>query len=312
MYNISNKILFLQSQKDLTNLIIDKMKKSGLIVCTMVVAAMVSCGNKPGKVSFNNSIDTVSYSIGLARTNGFIEYLSTQMGVDTAYMKDFVKGFYEGAKMANDGATKAYLAGLQIGQQEIDQAIPELTRNMFGDSTDIKLNIDNYSRAFIAGTTKDYSVMTMEKADFYADSLYNAFTASRVEKQYAANKAEGEAFLASKAKEEGVVATGSGLLYKVITAGKGAMPTVTDKVKVNYKGTLVDGTLFDKSNEPAELRLSGVIKGWTEALQLMSVGSKWELYIPYQLGYGDQENTQSVIKPYSALIFEVELLSIEK
>lgn len=288
------------------------MKKSGLIVCTMVLAAMVSCGNKPGKVSFNNSIDTLSYSIGLARTQGFVDYLTGQMGVDSAYIKDFVKGFYEGAKMGNDEASKAYLAGLQIGQQEVGQAIPELTRAMFGDSTDMAFNIDNYSSAFIAGTTSDYSVMTLEKADFYADSLYNIYTKERVEKQYASIKADGEVFLAAKAKEEGVVATGSGLLYKVITAGKGDMPTVTDRVQVKYKGTLVDGTMFDQSTEPIELSINGVIKGWTEALQLMTVGSKWELYIPYQLGYGDQENSQSVISPYSALIFEVELLSIVK
>lgn len=288
------------------------MKKSGLIVCIMVLAAMASCGKQPGKVSFNNAIDTASYSLGMARTQGFIEYLVGQMDVDTAYMDDFAKGFYEGAKMENDEAKKAYLAGLQIGQQEMDQAIPVLTRELFGDSTDLALNKDNYARGFVAGAMKDFSVMPMEKAELYADSLYTVYSAARVEKQYAANRAESEAFMAAKAKEEGVVATGSGLLYKVISTGKGPKPTMADRVKVNYKGTLVDGTLFDKSSEPIVIRLSGVIEGWTEALQLMNVGSKWELYIPWELGYGDQENSQSVIKPYTALIFEVELLSIEK
>ncbi len=278
----------------------------------MVVAAMVSCGKQPGKVSFKNDVDTVSYAIGMARTNGFIEYLSGQMGVDTAYMDDFVKGFYEGAMMDDDDAAKAYLAGLQIGQQEVSQAVPELTRNMFGDPTEAELNINNYIRAFIAGTTRDYSLMTLQSADFYADSLYAHYTSTRVERQYAANKAKGEAFLVAKAKEEGVVATGSGLLYKVITTGRGEKPAETDMVSVNYRGTLVDGTLFDQSTEPIQLRVNGVIDGWKEALPLMNVGSKWELYIPYELAYGDQENTQSVIQPYSALVFEVELLSIEK
>ena len=122
----------------------------------------------------------------------------------------------------------------------------------------------------------------------------------------------GEAFLAENAKKEGVVTTESGLQYKVIKEGKGEVPTATSTVKVNYKGTLIDGTEFDSSykrNAPATFRADQVIKGWTEALTMMPVGSKWELYIPQELAYGARE-TGGSIKPFSALIFEVELLEV--
>ncbi|WP_373829335.1 FKBP-type peptidyl-prolyl cis-trans isomerase, partial [Bacteroides heparinolyticus] len=114
--------------------------------------------------------------------------------------------------------------------------------------------------------------------------------------------------------KEGVVTTPSGLQYKIITKGDGAIPADTSKVKVNYKGTLIDGTEFEstyKRNEPATFLANQVIKGWTEALTMMPVGSKWELYIPYNLAYGSRE-TGGQIKPFSVLIFELELLGIEK
>ncbi|HUR10171.1 MAG TPA: FKBP-type peptidyl-prolyl cis-trans isomerase [Flavitalea sp.] len=130
----------------------------------------------------------------------------------------------------------------------------------------------------------------------------------------AGNKKAGEAFLAENKTKQGVVALASGLQYQVIKAGTGAIPTVNDKVKVHYHGTLLDGTVFDSSverGEPIELSVSGVIPGWTEALQLMPVGSKWKLFIPSSLAYGDNQ-AGPAIKPGSTLIFEVELLDIVK
>ena len=131
---------------------------------------------------------------------------------------------------------------------------------------------------------------------------------------YGDNIEKGENFLAENGKREGVVTTKSGLQYEIIKKGNGATPTANDKVRVHYHGTLIDGTVFDSSidrGEPAEFGVSQVIKGWTEALQLMPVGSKWKLYIPYDLAYGDREVSEE-IKPYSTLIFEVELLDIVK
>ena len=128
------------------------------------------------------------------------------------------------------------------------------------------------------------------------------------------NKKDGEAFLAKNKGEKGVKTTASGLQYKVVTAGKGAQPKPGDTVTVNYRGTLIDGTEFDSSykrGQPATFPLQGVIPGWTEALQLMKEGSKWMLYIPSNLAYGER-SAGPLIGPNSTLIFEVELLSIKK
>lgn len=122
----------------------------------------------------------------------------------------------------------------------------------------------------------------------------------------------GEEFLAENAKKAGVVTTASGLQYEVITQGTGATPTATSRVKTHYHGTLIDGTVFDSSVDrgtPIDFPVNGVIAGWTEALQLMPVGSKYRLYIPYQLAYGER-GAGAAIKPYSALIFDVELIDI--
>ncbi|MGB3609439.1 MAG: FKBP-type peptidyl-prolyl cis-trans isomerase [Cellvibrio sp.] len=130
--------------------------------------------------------------------------------------------------------------------------------------------------------------------------------------QAKAKAAEGEAFLAENAKKPGVTVTASGLQYEVITQGDGAKPSASSRVKTHYHGTLIDGTVFDSSynrGQPIDFAVNGVIAGWTEALQLMPVGSKWRLYIPYQLAYGERGAGGS-IAPYSALIFDVELLEI--
>jgi FKBP-type peptidyl-prolyl cis-trans isomerase FklB len=128
------------------------------------------------------------------------------------------------------------------------------------------------------------------------------------------NKKEGEEFLAANKKKPGVKTLPSGLQYKIITEGKGKTPKSTDTVTVNYKGTLIDGTEFDSSykrNEPATFPVSGVIKGWTEALQLMKEGSKWQLFIPADLAYGERGTMGGPIGPNAVLIFEVELLSVK-
>ena len=125
-------------------------------------------------------------------------------------------------------------------------------------------------------------------------------------------KAEGEKFLSENKKKEGVVALPSGLQYKILTAGNGPKPKASDTVKCHYEGRLINGTVFDSSirrNEPAEFPVSGVIAGWVEALQLMPVGSKWQLYIPSELAYGTHGAGQS-IGPNQTLIFDVELLAI--
>lgn len=170
------------------------------------------------------------------------------------------------------------------------------------------LNIEEFANAIKAVLTNQQPTLSVEEAQ---QVLTEYFTKLQ-EEQVKMFKAEGEAFLAENAKKEGVVTLPSGLQYKVITEGNGNRPTASQQVKCHYEGTLINGAKFDSSydrNEPAIFPVNGVIQGWVEALQLMPVGSKWELYIPYNLAYGERGAGQS-IPPYATLIFTVELLEI--
>ncbi len=154
------------------------------------------------------------------------------------------------------------------------------------------------------------SQITAEEAEKVLQSYFQKLQ----EEQTKAMSQEGKKFLEENAKKEGIKTTASGLQYEVITMGTGAKPTATDKVKVHYEGSLINGKVFDSSykrGEPISFPLNGVIKGWTEGLQLMPVGSKFKFYIPQELGYGERGSGQD-IPPYSTLIFVVELLDIEK
>ena len=167
--------------------------------------------------------------------------------------------------------------------------------------------------AMAGGTT----LMTDEQAQGVITELRTqmmAKMAAEHQKEAEANKKEGDAFLAANKTKPGVVVLPSGLQYKIVKVGTGPKPAATDQVKCNYKGTLTNGNEFDSSEKhggPATFPVNGVIKGWTEALQLMPVGSKWELYVPADLAYGER-GAGEVIPPNSTLIFDVELLSIEK
>lgn len=152
--------------------------------------------------------------------------------------------------------------------------------------------------------------MTVQEAQSLVQTKIQALQEAEAKEQ----SAEGEQFLAENGKKSNVVTTESGLQYEVLTEGNGEIPKATDKVKVHYTGTLIDGTVFDSSverGEPISFGVGGVIKGWAEALQLMPVGSKWKLFIPQDLAYGLRGAGGGQIPPYAALIFEVELLDIE-
>ena len=284
------------------------MKKVSIFMAIAAAASLASCTAQAPKANLKTDIDSLSYSIGMAQTQGLKGYLTGRLDVDTAYMAEFIKGLNEGANKTSKKDI-AYMAGQQISNQMMKGINQEL---FAGDSTKT-ISKDNFMAGFIAGTLEKGGVMTMEAAQEYTRTAMETIKAKAMEEKYADNKAAGEKFLAENKTKEGVKTTESGLQYKVITEGKGEIPADTCKVKVNYKGTLIDGTEFDSSykrNEPATFRANQVIKGWTEALTMMPVGSKWELYIPQELAYGSRESGQ--IKPFSTLIFEVELVGIEK
>jgi FKBP-type peptidyl-prolyl cis-trans isomerase len=180
------------------------------------------------------------------------------------------------------------------------------------------LNLD----AFFQGIKDVYAGSTPILTEVQINGVMQRFQIVMQERQKAAmqemaekNKKDGEAFLAANKKKEGVVTTASGLQYKIITKGTGKIPTAQDTVVAHYKGSFIDGKEFDSSmkngGEPATFPLGQVVKGWQEALQMMPVGSKWELFIPSDLAYGDQAIPNNPIPPGTTLIFEIELISIK-
>lgn len=267
---------------------------------------------KEAPVKLSNGSDSLSYIAGMSITNGLIPFLVQQQNVDTAYMADFVKGFQMVTNGGSDPKMKAYAAGMDIAKQVMDRMIPEITKD-FTDTPDSIVTALFY-KGFTAALLKDSSLFKQETAEQLFRDKQIANKAAKDEKLYGANRDAGRKFLEENAKKEGVITLPSGLQYKVLVKGDGPVPNVDEKVQVNYEGRLVDGTVFDASakhgDKPIEFRPSQVIKGWQEALTMMSVGSKWQLFIPYELAYGDRDTGQ--IKPYSALIFDVELVGIDR
>lgn len=288
------------------------MKKLTFVAAMAIAAVtLTSCGGAgTPKANLKSDVDSLSYALGVSLADQLQEYnMLDQMGVDSAFVAEFLKGVNEAANAKDDKKKQAYYAGLQIGSDLNSRIIPNMERQFFeGDST-LSISRNNLLAAFFAVLKDKNAVMTSEDAQTLADN----FQQKMKEAKFAEQKAEGEKFLAENKTKEGVQTTESGLQYKILKEGTGAIPTESDKVKVHYEGKLIDGTVFDSSlerGEPISFPVTGVIKGWTEALQMMPVGSEWELYIPQDLAYGDRE--AGSIPPYSTLIFKVQLLDIEK
>ncbi len=274
-------------------------------------ATFVSCGNSTPKADLKDEVDTLSYAMGMAQTQGLKEYLSDRLQIDTAYMDDFIKGLNDGANAGDDKKKAAYYAGIQIGQQISNQMVKGINHEVFGGDSTKTISLKNFMAGFVSGTTGKKGLMTIEQAGRIAQEKMVSIKAKAMEKQYGPNKVAGEKFLAANKKKPGVVTLPSGVQYKVIKEGNGPMPKDTSMVKVQYEGKTIDGNVFDSSykrGEPVSLRANQVIKGWTEALVHMPVGSVWEVYIPQNLAYGEREQGQ--IKPFSVLIFKIELVSL--
>ena len=302
------------------------MKKSLIIALALVAGASLNTAdaakkNKkvvktetaaPQPIELKTSSDSVSYAAGMMLTNGLIPYLVQQQHVDTAYMADFVRGLQEAVKADQNPQMKAYIAGMQIADQLNSRMVPSMVEE-FTSSPDTILTSVLF-RGFTDALANDSTHFKFKDAEAYFKEKETADKKIKEERLFGPNREAGQKFLAENAKKDSVITTASGLQYKVLVKGEGEVPQMTDKVQVHYEGRLIDGTVFDSSrkhgDKPTEFLPSQVIKGWTEALTMMPVGSKWQLFIPYQLAYGERNAGQ--IKPYSALIFDVELIGIDK
>lgn len=289
------------------------MKKASIFMVIAAAAGFASCTAQAPKADLKNDVDSLSYAFGVAQSQGFGNYLTQQLRIDSAQIGDVVKGLIDGAAGKDAQSQMAYIEGLKVGKMIAENWVSGITSDVYADDSTKSIDKDNLVAGFIAGVLNKDQKMTMEEAQEYVQAVMEAANEKKMEAQFGSNREAGEKFLAENKTKEGVQVTPSGLQYKVIKQGKGAVPTTTDKVSVHYRGTLIDGTEFDSSykrNKPTEFGVTQVIKGWTEALTMMPVGSKWEIYIPQELAYGSRNQGQ--IKPFSTLIFEVELLDIVK
>ena len=286
------------------------MKK--IISSIAVISAMLlatSCSNN-ANVNVETSADSLAYAAGIVNSDGLVEHITTRMMIDPEYLPQVLDGlkesFYSGSP-----AEDAKNLGRQLGSQLKNQILPYMNSTIYPAGND-SLNADIFFAAFMATLKGENTLVDMQTANAYFLSESEKVRQANMSAVYADNKLAGESFLEANKAVAGVQVTESGLQYKVEKMGKGKKPSATDKVKVHYHGTLIDGTVFDSSverGEPIVFALNQVIPGWTEGVQLMPVGSKFTFYIPQELAYGDRETGS--IKPFSALIFEVELLGIE-
>lgn len=262
-------------------------------------AITAKCPSKVKSVKIRTRIDSLNYAFGMLNGSEIRMYVLSN-DTDGTMLKEIVKNINVGLKSSVKNPQLVNM-GEQIGKNIKAQA----ETGLIGEpslSTDFEL----IKQGFINGLSGYTEQMTGEEAGEYIQA-----TLSHI--KYGNVKEDGEKFLAENALREGVKVTESGLQYEVIKMGKGPKPTATDRVKVHYHGTLINGTVFDSSverGEPIVFGLNQVIRGWTEGVQLMPVGSKFRFFIPQELGYGAQQ--AGSIPPYSTLIFEVELLGIEK
>jgi len=265
----------------------------------------------PAPVELKTSSDSISYAAGMSVTNGLMPYLKQQFGVDTTNIADFIAGYSEAIKAKGDSKMKARLAGYQIASQVGEKMLP-------GISEELKNSPDSmvealFQKGFCDAVMSNHSVMKDSIAQAFFTVRMEADKKAKNEKLYGLNRDASVSFLAANAKKDSINVLPDGLQYKVLVKGNGVTPQKTDKVKVKYEGKLIDGTVFDSSAKQKDgsysFRCDQVIKGWTEALTMMPVGSKWQLFIPQDLAYGEREAGK--IKPFSALIFTVELVGID-
>jgi len=262
-----------------------------------------------------DAADSAAYTYGVATCNGLKQHLTENLKVNEEQFGEFAAAVLERVNVNDsDAVANAHYAGIDVASR-LSSMASRFSEDYY--SADPGKEIDK--KIMAAGMLEalfDGSSIKPEDAGRQLNEIMAKRQAENNEKIHGENKREGENFIAENAKKEGVVTLPSGLQYKVIEKGdeSAAKAGPNDKVKVHYEGRLINGTVFDSSykrGEPTSFKPTQVIKGWTEALQLMPVGAKWELYIPWNLAYGERGSGNN-IKPFTTLIFTVELIGIEK
>lgn len=287
------------------------MKKILMIALAALICSGASARTKKKTLELKKEVPAVqaapseqfSYAIGVVQAPSLKQFLAQQEGVQEANYDQFAKGLTAQISQEEEDRLVAYVAGLKISKMNRERVIQSLTEQFAGkDST--YFNKDLYVQGL--------SEAVLGKAHL-ADSVAESIVEQQSNYRKEVLRCEGLNWLAENGQKPGIKTLPSGLQYEVVTMGNGPVPTDTCQVEVNYEGKLIDGTVFDSSykrGKPATFGVNQVIKGWTEALCMMPVGSTWNLYIPYNLAYGEQ-GSRGGIPPYATLVFKVELLSIK-
>lgn len=280
-----------------------------LLAVVCVVSADARSRKRKVKAVIANTVpavpgDTFSYAQGLLQGRMLTPYLQRQFNVDTAYVADVVRGMNAQLNEAERQRAIAYAAGLQLAAMN-EKFIPAINQMATGKEDTIYADVKEFTRGVSDALLRNPAAMTPAEVDSIM---------KRQERHMAEDfRVKSELFMQTNGHLNGVKTTASGLQYRILTEGKGAVATDTSSVEVHYEGKLIDGTVFDSSykrNKPATFRPTDVIKGWTEALKMMPEGSVWEIYVPWQLAYGER-GAQGRIPPYSVLIFKIELLKVK-
>ena len=243
-----------------------------------------------------------SYAAGVAQSASLAQFLAQRSGVDSAHIKDFVEGLNKEVSADDAAKLRALLASIDIKKQ-MPQIVQSMNQQATGKGDTTYVDATTFLKGLTEGLLKS-NTLSADSATKIEQQQYDYHT-----QQLKTRNAD---FLKNYAKQKGVKSTASGLLYKVIKEGDGAMPTDTSEVEVHYEGKLVDGTVFDSSykrGETATFAVNQVIKGWSEAVKLMKVGAEYEVCLPYEIAYGER-GTRG-IPPYSTLIFKIELKGIK-
>ena len=243
-----------------------------------------------------------SYAAGVAQSSSLAQFLVQRSGVDSAHIKDFVEGLSKEVSADEAAKLRALLASIDIKKQ-MPQIVQSMNQQATGKGDTTYVDATIFLKGLTEGLLKT-NTLSADSATKIEQQQYDYHT-----QQLKTRNAD---FLKNYAKQKGVKSTASGLLYKVIKEGDGAMPTDTSEVEVHYEGKLVDGTVFDSSykrGETATFAVNQVIKGWSEAVKLMKVGAEYEVCLPYEIAYGER-GTRG-IPPYSTLIFKIELKGIK-
>ena len=278
------------------------------MAAALAFAALTFTGcnnNSAPKADLKNALDSLSYMYGLGQGTNYSQQLAGA-GIDSSNIDQFVKGLLEGVKAADDKNKEAYFFGMSLGLQSSKSMVPNINYRTFGEDSTKTISVENLVAGLIKGLKDKTPSLTFQQINDIItekDSLVK-------EEYFGDIKKANKEFLVENAKKEGVKTTESGLQYKIIKEGKGAVPADGATVNIVFTGKLIDGTEFDSSRgDTIPMNLNRSIAGFKEALSMMPVGSKWQLFVPYEIGYGT--GAAGNIKPFSTLVFDIELISIK-